>query len=51
MEGIGLNKTNAERINYTLRPAKHVERKMLCETFARLSALDNLRNFRYIGMD
>ena len=50
MEGIGLNKTNAERINYTLRPAKHVERKMLCETFARLSALDNLRNFRYIGM-
>jgi hypothetical protein len=43
-------KTNAERINYTLRPAKHAERKMFCETFGRLSALDNLKNYRYIGM-
>jgi hypothetical protein len=43
-------KTNAERINYTIRPAKHVERKMLCETFARLSALGDLKDYRYIGM-
>lgn len=43
-------KTNAERINYTLRPAKHAERKMFCETFGRLSVLDDLKNYRYIGM-
>jgi hypothetical protein len=43
-------KSNAERINYTLRPAKHAERKMFCETFTRLSALDNIKNYRYIGM-
>lgn len=50
MEETVKNKTNAERINYTLRPAKHTERKMLCETFARLSSLDNIKNYRYIGM-
>jgi len=43
-------KPNFERINYALRPAKHAERKMLCETFGRLSVLDNLKNYRYIGM-
>jgi hypothetical protein len=50
MENINENRTNAERINYTLRPAKHTERKMLCETFARLSTLDSIKNYRYIGM-
>lgn len=43
-------KKNFERINYSLRPAKHVERKMFCETFGRLSILDNIKNYRYIGM-
>lgn len=43
-------KNNAERINYSLRPAKHIERKMFCETFGRLSRLDNINNYRYIGM-
>ena len=41
---------NFQRINYALRPAKHAERKMFCETFSRLSLLDNLKNYRYIGM-
>ncbi len=43
-------KQNFERINYSLRPAKHIERKMFCETFGRLSILDNIKNYRYIGM-
>lgn len=43
-------KKNFERINYSLRPAKHIERKMFCETFGRLSILDNIKNYRYIGM-
>lgn len=50
MSEVSTNKTNAERINYTIRPAKHTERKMLCETFGRLATLDNLKNYRYIGM-
>lgn len=45
-----LEKKNFERINYSLRPAKHIERKMFCETFGRLSILDNIKNYRYIGM-
>jgi hypothetical protein len=43
-------KKNFERINYSLRPAKHIERKMFCETFGRLSILDNIKNYRYLGM-
>lgn len=43
-------KKNFERINYSLRPAKHIERKMFSETFGKLSILDNIRNYRYIGM-
>lgn len=43
------NKPNFESINYNLRPAKGVERKMLCEAFSRLSVLDNIKNYRYIG--
>jgi hypothetical protein len=49
-EKIVPDKKNFERINYSLRPAKHIERKMFCETFGRLSILDNIKNYRYIGM-
>lgn len=45
-----IEKKNFERINYSLRPAKHIERKMFCETFGRLSILDSIKNYRYIGM-
>lgn len=40
---------NFEKINYNLRPAKNVERKMLCEAFSRLSLLESIRRYRYIG--
>src|ERR1700761_6192677 len=39
-----------EKINYSLRPNKSIERKMICEAFTRLSLLDHLSNYRYIGM-
>lgn len=39
-----------ETINYRLRPAKAIERKMLCEAFARMSSFAPLSSFRYIGM-
>jgi hypothetical protein len=36
-------------INYALRPAKHIERKMLCEAFRRLSEFGSLESYRYVG--
>ena len=36
-------------IDYSLRPAKFAERKMLCELFARLRAFASLESYRYIG--
>jgi len=38
-----------ERINYNLRPAKHIERRMLGEAFGLLSEFDRLWSYRYIG--
>jgi hypothetical protein len=38
------------RINYSLRPAKHVERKMVFEALRRLDRIADLRQFRYIGL-
>lgn len=37
------------RINYALRPAKAVERKMLCETFRRLHPFARIESYRYVG--
>ncbi|MEF8700820.1 MAG: O-methyltransferase [Candidatus Accumulibacter sp. UW20] len=37
------------RINYSLRPAKTVERKMLCEMFQRLHPFTRVDRYRYIG--
>lgn len=36
-------------INYSLRPAKTVERKMLSDIFRRLSVFDKIENYGYIG--
>jgi hypothetical protein len=36
-------------INYSIRPAKAIERKMLCDTFRRVSRIDKLSSYRYIG--
>lgn len=38
-----------ERFSYGLRPAKNIERKMLCEAFARMSRIAPLVSYRYIG--
>ena len=38
-----------EIINYSLRPAKHVERRMLAEAFGRLRAFGSLEEYRYVG--
>ena len=36
-------------LNFALRPAKNVERKMMCEVFERLSRIAPLSQYRYIG--
>jgi len=38
-----------KRINYTLRIAKNIERKMMCEAFRRLSEIRLVETYRYIG--
>ena len=42
-------KTSYEKINYALRPAKNIERKMFCEAFQRLTPFDKVENYKYIG--
>ena len=37
-------------VNFTLRPAKAVERRMILEACTRLSSFSNLLSFRYIGL-
>ncbi len=37
------------KINYVLRPAKSVERKMLCEAFRCLSSFTSIEEYQYIG--
>lgn len=38
-----------EKINYLLRPNKSVERKMVCEMLAGISAVKDLSSYQYIG--
>ncbi len=38
-----------EKINYSLRPAKHIERKMMVEAFRRLNEFGSIESYRYIG--
>lgn len=38
-----------ERVNYALRPAKNIERKMFCEVFRRLEEFGRIDSYRYIG--
>lgn len=42
-------KTSNDAINYRLRPAKHIERKMLVEALWRLQAFSHLKEYQYIG--
>ena len=38
-----------EKFDYTLRPAKNIERKMLCEAFGRFATLSALADYAYVG--
>jgi hypothetical protein len=38
-----------EKIDYALRPAKNIERKMMCEALGRLARIAPLITYRYIG--
>lgn len=42
-------KSSMGKFNYALRPAKNIERKMICETFASLSCIAPISKYRYIG--
>jgi hypothetical protein len=44
-----MSEATFERLNYGLRPAKNIERKMICEALARLSRIASLKTYRYIG--
>ena len=37
------------KINYRVRPAKSIQRKMLCDAFLRLSFFQPVENYRYVG--
>lgn len=38
-----------EKINYSLRPAKTIERKMFCEAMHKLSHFQNIETYQYVG--
>lgn len=38
-----------ERIDYSLRPAKHAERRMLCDIFRRLRPFGRIEEYVYVG--
>jgi hypothetical protein len=38
-----------EKINYSLRPAKNIERKMMAEALLKISRFDRLDSYRYLG--
>lgn len=37
------------RIDYSLRPAKHAERRMLCDLYRRLTPFSRIENYVYVG--
>jgi len=48
--GAAIRGGSGNRINYTFRPAKYVERKMMVEVFHRLPrAFGSLSTYRYVG--
>ncbi len=38
-----------EKFNYALRPAKNIERKMICEGLSRIARIASPKTYRYIG--
>ena len=43
-------KDSFRSIDYSLRPAKYAERRMLCDIFRRLSSFSPVENYRYVGL-
>ena len=41
---------SGEVVNYNIRPCKNIERKMMCEMISCLATVDELSEYRYIGM-
>jgi putative O-methyltransferase len=41
---------SGKKVNYSLRPAKQIERKMICEAIRQLSPFGKVKNYRYVGM-
>ena len=44
-----LQPRNDELMNYLFRPAKNIERKMLCEALSRLSVISDVKHYQYVG--
>lgn len=44
-----MTKPSFEKFNYAMRPAKHAQRKMLCEAFQQLCRIAPLSSYRYVG--
>ena len=44
-----MNTPSYRKINYRVRPAKSIQRKMLCDAFLRLSFFGPVENYRYVG--
>lgn len=40
---------SGRKVNYSLRPAKNVERKMMCEFFREANKMYKINQYRYIG--
>jgi len=45
----GAREASFERINYSIRPAKSTERRMMVEAFGHLAAIAPLTEYQYIG--
>lgn len=45
-----MKRPSYERVDYTVRPAKSIERKMLCEALVRLGHFRDLTQYRYVGL-
>jgi len=43
-------KESFEKINYSLRISKNIERKMIAEVLKRLTVFDKIENYKYIGL-
>lgn len=44
-----MSRPSYHRVNYRLRPAKNIERKMFGEVFARLNGIAPMQDYRYVG--